>query len=107
MQKIPNHEHTVESLAEALYEGLPTVQNLAENMARQHGRAGALSFFGLMAPEVQFFWLDIASQIIEHSKEWKRNDPSGCCILSKKETDRLRIMWTTWKMIEEKRSENV
>lgn len=77
-------EHNIESLADALYEGKPSLSNLAEEMARQHGKAGALSFFGLMGEEVQFFWKDIARQIIEHSKEWQKNE-SSCCVLSDKE----------------------
>jgi hypothetical protein len=82
-------EHTIETLAEALYEGRPSLQNLAESMARQYGKAGALSFFGMMGEDVQFFWKDIARQIIEHSKEWQENE--GCaCVLSEKEHKRLR-----------------
>lgn len=81
-------EHTIESLANALYEGLPSLHNLAESMARQHGKAGALSFFGLMEKDVQFFWKDIARQIIEHSREWEENE-GCCCILSEKERTRL------------------
>ena len=36
---------SVETLAQALYEGFPTLYNLAEEMARQYGKAEALSFF--------------------------------------------------------------
>lgn len=78
-------EHTVNTLARALYEGLPTLANLAESMARQHGNAGALSFYEMMSEEVQFFWKDIASQIIAHSSEWQENQGSAC-ILSDRET---------------------
>jgi len=82
-------KHTVDSLAEALYEGKPTLSNLAEEMARQYGKAGALSFFSMMGEDVQWFWRDIARRIIEHSKEWEGNN--GCaCVLSKKESARLR-----------------
>lgn len=84
-------EHTIETLAEALYEGFPNLHNLAESMARQHGKAGALSFYHLMDKEVQFFWKDIARQIIEHSKEWEENEGS-CCVLNEKERTRLTNM---------------
>jgi hypothetical protein len=79
---------SVETLADALYEGKPSLHNLAEEMARQYGKADALSFYQLMGSEVQFFWKDIARQIIEHSKEWKENEGS-CCVLSEKERMRL------------------
>lgn len=82
---------TIEILARALYEGSPTLSNLAESMARQHGKASALSFFELMGENVQFFWKDIAKQIIKHSEEWEKNEGSGC-ILSKKEQARLSHM---------------
>jgi hypothetical protein len=54
---------TLSQLAEALYEGTPHLQNLAEKLARQHGKAGALSFFGLMGDDVQnhphlYIWKD-------------------------------------------------
>lgn len=84
-------EHTIDTLANALYEGHSSLENLAECMARQYGKADALSFFGCMDENVQFFWKDIARQIIEHSKEWKENEGS-CCVLSEKESDRLRQM---------------
>jgi len=58
-------------LAEALYEGTPHLSNLAETLARQHGqKCEALSFFALMSDREQIFWLDIANQIIEHSRHW-------------------------------------
>ena len=76
-------------LAEALYEGTPHLENLAEKLARQHGEAGALCFYPMQWEDIKAFWEDIAGQLIEHSKEWiERND--GCCELSKKEEDRLR-----------------
>ncbi len=84
-------QHTVETLADALYEGKPTLANLAETLARQYGKADALSFFAMMGPDVQFFWTDIARQIIKHSKEWQKNSGS-CCVLSEKETARLRAI---------------
>ena len=88
-------KHTLLSLAEALYEGLPTLSNLAEEMARQYGKAGALSFFNMMGEDVQFFWCGIARQIIEHSKEWEANQNSAC-VLSKKERERLRNAREQW-----------
>lgn len=82
-------KHSIDSLAKALYEGLPSLQNLAEEMACQYGKAEALSFFEMMGEDVQFFWKDIAWQIIEHSKKWQKNQGSAC-ILSEKESKRLR-----------------
>jgi hypothetical protein len=82
-------DFTIDSLANALYEGTPDLSNLAEKCARQFGKAGALSFFGMMGEDVQFFWKDIARQIIEHSKEWRENQ--GCaCVLSDNEHRRLK-----------------
>lgn len=84
-----NAKLTVEQLAEALYEGLPHLQNLAEKLARQHGKAGALSFYGLMGDDVQNFWRGIAKQLIDHAAQWQENEGSGC-ILSEQERTRLR-----------------
>ena len=84
-------KHNIETLADALYEGKPSLQNLAEEMARQHGKAGALSWFSMMGEDVQFFWKDIARQIVEHSKEWEKNQGSAC-VLSEKEHARLKKM---------------
>ena len=84
-------DFTIDNLANALYEGTPDLSNLAENCARQFGKAGALSWFGMMGEDVQFFWKDIATQIIEHSKEWQENE--GCaCVLSEKESIRLKTL---------------
>lgn len=80
---------TVSELACALYEGMPQLSNLAESMARQYGKAGALSFFDLMGEDVQNFWMGIAQQIIEHSKEWEKNEGSAC-VLSERERKRLQ-----------------
>lgn len=86
-----NEKLTVEELAEALYEGTPKLQNLAEKLARQHGRAGALSFYSLMNKDVQNFWCGIAKQLIDHAKEWQPN--KGCaCVLSEKESLRLKTL---------------
>jgi len=72
-----------EKLAEALYEGLPYLQNLAESLARQHGKAQALSYYSLMGPHVQKFWSNIAKLMIHHSKQWDENQ-TCCCVLSEK-----------------------
>ena len=86
--KKPPAKLSVEELACALYEGMPQLSNLAENMARQYGKAGALTFFDMMGEDVQNFWMGIAKQIIDHSREWEKND--GCaCVLSKRERERL------------------
>lgn len=82
---------TIDQLAEALYEGTPHLQNLAEKLARQHGKAGALSFYGLMGDDVQNFWRGIAKQIIDHASEWEANEGSGC-ILSDTERARLKTL---------------
>ena len=66
-----NAKLTVSQLAEALYEGTPHLQNLAEKLARQHGNAQALSFYGLMGDDVRNFWRGIAKQIIDHAAEWR------------------------------------
>lgn len=78
-----------DELACALYKGMPHLQNLAEKLARQHGKAGVLSFYDLMGTGVQAFWKSIARQLIDHSKHWLVNDPSGRCCLDHEETVRL------------------
>ena len=83
-----NAKLTVSQLAEALYEGTPHLQNLAEKLARQHGKAGALTFFGMMGDDVQNFWRSIAQQMIDHAAQWDPNKGSSCC-LSRSEQDRL------------------
>jgi hypothetical protein len=80
---------TVDQLAEALYEGTPHLQNLAEKLARQHGKADALSFYGLMGENVRNFWRVIAKQLIDHAAEWEKNQGGACC-LSKRELKRLQ-----------------
>ena len=80
---------SVRELACALYEGTPHLQNLAEKLARQHGQAGALTFFDMMGEDVQNFWMSIAQQLIDHAKEWEANEGS-CCCLSEKERKRLK-----------------
>lgn len=83
---------TVKQLAEALYEGTPHLQNLAEQLARQHGTGcKALTFFGMMGDDIQNFWMGIAQQIIDHAKEWQANQ-GGACILSSKEQGRIAAL---------------
>ncbi len=91
MNKPREDKLTVDELAEALYEGTPHLQNLAEKLARQHGKADALSFYSMMGTEVQNFWRGIAKQLIDHAKEWLPNEGSAC-ILSEREKTRLRIL---------------
>lgn len=86
-----NAKLTVDQLAEALYEGTPHLQNLAEKLARQHGAAGALTFYGMMGDDVRNFWRGIAKQIIDHASEWQKNE-GGACVLSDKERARLRSL---------------
>jgi hypothetical protein len=82
----------IDELACALYEGMPHVQNLAEKTARNYGTdCQALSFFDLMGADIQNFWFGIAEQIINHSKEWEKNNGSAC-VLSKKEQERLKAL---------------
>jgi len=88
MNKPHNEKMTAKELAEALYEGTPHLQNLAESLARQHGKAQALTFFGMMGKDVQNFWMGIAQQLIDHAKEWEENQGSAC-VLSVKELERL------------------
>lgn len=88
MQKPHSEKLTVEELAEALYEGTPHLQNLAEKLARQHGKAQALSFFHMMGDDIKNFYMHIAQQLIDHAKEWEDNKGSSCC-LSEKEMKRL------------------
>ena len=88
MTKGRDEKLSVRELAEALYEGTHHLQNLAEKLARQHGKAEALSFFGMMGDDVQNFWMGIAKQIIDHAKEWQENQGS-CCVLSEIECARL------------------
>ena len=91
MNKPREDKLTVDELAEALYKGTPHLQNLAEKLARQHGKADALSFYSMMGTEVQNFWRGIAKQLIDHAKEWLPNEGSAC-ILSEREKTRLRIL---------------
>ena len=91
--KIADHgaKLTVDQLAEALYEGTPHLQNLAEKLARQHGKAGALTFYRMMSEDVRNFWIGIATQLVAHSEQWERNEGSAC-ILSEHERERLKSL---------------
>lgn len=80
---------TVAQLAEALYEGTPHLQNLAETLARQHGSAEALAPFPLMGPTVINFWMTIAQQLIDHASMWNPNQGSACD-LNEEEMTRLK-----------------
>ena len=91
VNKKPDEKLSLDQLACALYEGSPHLQNLAEKLARQHGKAQALSFYTMMGKDVQNFWKGIAKQLIDHAAEWQANEGS-CCVLSQKETDRLKAM---------------
>lgn len=86
-----NTRLTVDQLAEALYEGTPHLQNLAEKLARQHGQAGALTFYGMNSEGVRNFWRGLAKQLIDHAAEWEPNDGSAC-VLSKRERARLNAL---------------
>jgi hypothetical protein len=83
-----NEKLTVDELAEALYEGSGHLQNLAEKLARQHGKAGALSFYSLMGDDIQNFYRTIAQQLIDHAKHWQPNQGSAC-VLDDEEMVRL------------------
>jgi hypothetical protein len=89
MRKKPTEKLTLEELACSLYEGTPHLQNLAEKLARQHGKAGALSFFDLMGEDVQNFYKTVAKMLIDHAAEWQANEGGGC-VLSEKEMKRLK-----------------
>jgi len=82
---------TVDQLAEALYEGTPHLSNLAEKLARQHGKADALTYYGLMGDNLRNFWRGIAKQLIDHAAQWEENQGSAC-VLSEQETLRLRAL---------------
>lgn len=86
-----NQKLTLNQLAEALYEGTQHLHNLAEKLAKQHGEAKALSFYALMGDDIRNFWRGIAKQLVDHSKEWKPNQGSGC-VLSEKEMARLNAL---------------
>lgn len=90
MSKKHDEKLTLDQLACSLYEGTPHLQNLAEKLARQHGKASALSFYDLMGP-IQSFWKDIARQLIEHSSKWLENNGSAC-VLDPNEIKRLKAL---------------
>lgn len=86
-----NAKLTVDQLAEALYEGTPHLSNLAEKLARQHGKAGALTFYSMNSEVVRNFWRGLAKQMIDHAAEWEPNVGSSC-VLSKRELVRLAAL---------------
>jgi hypothetical protein len=90
-KKKPEEMLTLEELACALYEGMPQLSNLAESLARTYGKAGALTFFDMMGPDVQNFWFGIAKQLIDHASEWEKNERSAC-VLSSRERERLKAL---------------
>lgn len=78
VMKIPvDQKLTVKQLAEALYEGTPHLQNLAETMARQHGQVGGLTWFAMMPEDVQNYFFHIAQQLIDFGKGWTKNEHSA------------------------------
>lgn len=79
---------TVAQLAEALYEGTPHLQNLAEKLAKQHGKAECICPFPMVGPRVQNFWMTIAQMMIDHSQEWVENKGSSCELSN---TEMLRL----------------
>ncbi len=81
---------TTDELACALFEGMPHLQNLAENLARQHSKAGALAFYDMMGDDVQNFWRGIAKQLIEHASQWRENEGSACVL---GEYERVRLSY--------------
>jgi len=89
--KDPNAKLTISQLAEALFEGTPHLQNLAEKLARQHGQAGALTFFHMMGEDIRNFYMGIAQQLIDHAASWQPNDGSAC-ICSEEERKRLVML---------------
>lgn len=88
MTKDVDSKLEVRDLAEALYEGTPHLRNLAEKLAREHGKADAITFFNMAAVHVQNFWCNIAQQLIDHASKWEENQGSGC-VLAAEETVRL------------------
>jgi len=91
MTRSGKEQLTLDELACALYEGTQHLSNLAEKLARQHGKAGALTFYDMMGDDVRNFWRGIAKQLIDHAGEWQGNEGSGC-ILSARETERLKTL---------------
>jgi hypothetical protein len=89
--KKPGQKLSVGELACALYEGMPVLSNLAESLARTHGKAEALTFFDMMGDDVRNFWFGIAKQMIDHASEWEVNEGSAC-VLSEREQARLKAL---------------
>lgn len=93
----------IANLAAILYDG--DISNLAETLARDFGEAGALTFFNLMGEDVQNFWLGIAKQLIDHAKEWKKNQ-GPCCVLSEREAKRLAELPRVFDIVDKEYLEN-
>lgn len=91
MAKPHDAKLSTEELACALYEGTPHLQNMAEKLARQHGKAGALSFYDLMGDDVQNLYRQVAGMLIAHASEWEENAGSACN-LSARESARLQAL---------------
>lgn len=86
----------LEQLACALYEGIPGhLYNLAEKLARQHGRAGALTFFDMQDDDVRNFWVLIARLLVDHARGWDPNEGSAC-VLTRDERVRLANLPRAW-----------
>ncbi len=85
---------SIKELAEALYEGTPHLQNLAEKLSRQHSKNGALCFYSQQYNEVKLFYEDIARQLIEHANGWEPRQ-SGGCELKPAELTRLQAKFKT------------
>src|SRR4051812_24615712 len=58
---------TVTELAQALYDGYPHLQNLAEKLTRHHSRAGMVAPFEMRDALTHNFWCAIATQLIDHA----------------------------------------
>lgn len=90
-------------LAEALYEGTPHLQNLAEKLARQHGQAQALPPFMLLGESLKNYWVLLAEEMIAHAEQWLPNQGSAC-VLSSEERDRINAL-PTHPLIEQARQQ--
>ncbi len=89
MEKKIDDVLTIDELACSLYEGTQHLHNLAEKLARQHGKADALTFYDMTSSDVRNFYRSIAKMMIDHASEWEKNKGSGC-ILSDSERERLK-----------------
>ena len=89
MTKKHTDKLNTKELAEALYEGTPHLQNLAEKLARHYSGAGALCFYSQQYPEVKKFYEKIAQMLIDHACGWEPRQ-SGGCELKPNELQRLK-----------------